>query len=634
MDRFANAANWKLEQTYETCGPRVLKRQKKEKESTRLPIKTASGIVVQHVASGPVVQEEEDEGEEKEEKEEKEEENVEEMVVEQEQKPKIPERQRVLEAKEELARIAFAVQEDPEENVAMCKCMREMTDDHNPTIQKLALAALMTLYKDVIPGFRIRPLSEEELKIKVSKDVKKLRNFEQGLLSGYQVYVEKLGKLLKGTSRTDGSPAAVSVAKVAVNCACQLLIHVPHFNFRGELLKMIVQVLSVKTVNESFEKCRTTLEEIFSTDEDGKVSFEAVQMLTRMLKAKHYRVHESVLNTFLSLRLLSELDVKASTETVDNQGRKRKKKDREFRTKKSRKLEKEKKEVEKEMKEAEATVSYEEREKIQSETLKLVFVTYFKILKERPPGLIAATLEGLAKFAHLINLDFFGDLLVALKELIAEAEAELENETSSSESPNATREALLCVITAFALLQGQGEKMLNVDLKFFTSHLYSTLLPLSLNADIEFSHKTLRLPDPDLPTVAPTRVNVATQIEMVIRALDALFFKQNGATNVSRMAAFTKRLLLTSLHMPEKSTLASVGVVNKLGKKYHRQLAGLFSTEESVGDGVYLMEADEPERSNPFAATIWETVLLEKHYSPAVSEATKGMQKTFVQKQR
>jgi nucleolar complex protein 3 len=80
----------------------------------------------------------------------------------------------------------------------MCKRMREMTDDHNPTIQKLALAALMTLYKDLIPGFRIRPLKEEELKVKVSKDVKKLRSFEQGLLSGYQVYVEKVGKLLKG----------------------------------------------------------------------------------------------------------------------------------------------------------------------------------------------------------------------------------------------------------------------------------------------------------------------------------------------------------------------------------------------------------------------------------------------------
>ena len=253
------------------------------------------------------------------------------------------------------------------------------------------------------------------------------------------------------------------------------------------------------------------------------------------------------------------------------------------------------------------------------------------------------------RFAHLINLDFFGDLLVVLKELIAEAEAELEeDEPSGWEARNATREALLCVITAFALLQGQGEKMLNVDLQFFASHLYSTLLPLSLNADIEFSHKTLRLPDPDLAANGPGRnssnssqVNVATQIEMVIRALDALFFRHSnsttnggGAANVSRMAAFTKRLMLASLHVPEKSTLACIGVVNKLGKKHHRQLASLFSTEDSVGDGVYLMEADEPELSNPLAATVWETVLLEKHYSPAVSEAARGMRKMFVQKQR
>ena len=76
--------------------------------------------------------------------------------------------------------------------------MREMMNDRNSTIQKLALAALMAVYKDVIPGFRIRPLSDDELKVKVSKDVKKLRSFEQGLVSGYQLYVEKLGKLLKG----------------------------------------------------------------------------------------------------------------------------------------------------------------------------------------------------------------------------------------------------------------------------------------------------------------------------------------------------------------------------------------------------------------------------------------------------
>jgi nucleolar complex protein 3 len=115
MQRFANAANWQLEQTYETRGPRSLKRGKKDvKESNRLPIKTASGIVVRHAAP-PSPDTTDDESEEDEEVEE---EAAEETVVEsEEEKHKIPERQRVLEAKEELAKIASAVQEDPEENV-------------------------------------------------------------------------------------------------------------------------------------------------------------------------------------------------------------------------------------------------------------------------------------------------------------------------------------------------------------------------------------------------------------------------------------------------------------------------------------------------------------------------------------
>lgn len=79
----------------------------------------------------------------------------------------------------------------------MTKRMRELIDDHNPTIQKLAMLAMMAVYKDVIPGYRIRPLTVEEEKIKVSRDVKKLRTFEQGILSGYQAYLQKLMEILR-----------------------------------------------------------------------------------------------------------------------------------------------------------------------------------------------------------------------------------------------------------------------------------------------------------------------------------------------------------------------------------------------------------------------------------------------------
>jgi len=79
-----------------------------------------------------------------------------------------------------------------------------------------------------------------------------------------------------------------------------------------------------------------------------------------------------------------------------------KKKEREPWSKKKRKMAKEQKAIDAQMKEADAVVEYEERERMQSETLKLVFVTYFKILKQNSDQLMAATLEGLAKYVSYI----------------------------------------------------------------------------------------------------------------------------------------------------------------------------------------------------------------------------------------
>ena len=46
--------------------------------------------------------------------------------------------------------------------------------------------------------YRIRPLTEKEEAVKVSKDVKKLREFEKTLLSNYESYIKDLDFILKG----------------------------------------------------------------------------------------------------------------------------------------------------------------------------------------------------------------------------------------------------------------------------------------------------------------------------------------------------------------------------------------------------------------------------------------------------
>lgn len=114
---FAAAAQWNLEQDYEQR-PRALRKRKAEKENTRLPIKTPGGLIKQALISE---QESESDGEGAGDGDGGEwvgasgEPTVEEVEV----RPKVSERQRVVDTKEELANIATNLNEDPEENVSI-----------------------------------------------------------------------------------------------------------------------------------------------------------------------------------------------------------------------------------------------------------------------------------------------------------------------------------------------------------------------------------------------------------------------------------------------------------------------------------------------------------------------------------
>ncbi|TAQ87526.1 hypothetical protein B7494_g4156 [Chlorociboria aeruginascens] len=633
---FKQASSWNLEQDYETK-PR--KGKKKEKENTRLPIKTSDGLV-QQVYAPEVVDDVDSDlewlGAEE----------LEEEELVKEDKPTIPIRQQIIEAKEELARIAMMLNQDPEENVGAFKTLAQFGQSQNTTIKKLALATQLAVYKDVIPGYRIRPLSDDDMETKVSKEVKKLRAYEQALVGGYQGYVRELSKLASsGRAASDGGP---SLTSVAISCACALLTAIPHFNFRGDLLKILVGKLSNRKVDDDFIKCRETIEILFRNDDDGTASLDAVSILTKMMKARGYRFDESVLNTFLHLRLLSEFSWKASINHIDKPlagelSSKKVKDKRVFRTKKERKILKERKVVEKEMVQADATVSHEERDRMQSETLKLVFVTYFRILKLRSPSLMGAVLEGLARYAHLINQDFFGDLLEALKDLIGHAvsgddfeETETKDDTTTR---NLTREALLCIITAFALLEGQdaakAKAALSLDLSFFITHLYRTLHALSLNPDIELSPTSLHLPDPShpssthIPSTANNKINIQTMTVLLLRSLSSILTPALAPRAIPplRIAAFTKQLFTISLHLPEKSCLAMIGLLQKITKVHESKIKGLWNTEERRGDGVFDGLSQEVDGSNPFASTVWEGELLRRHFCPGVRDLVKGVER-------
>jgi nucleolar complex protein 3 len=634
----AGFTRWNLEQDYE----KRARKGKKEEKNKKLPIKTADGYIVDQEEVEPTpVQDDDadsflasDDGEEVEE------------VPQKPEAPKLSPKQEILQAKEELARIASVMSEDPEDNIGMLGSLAEITMSKNVTVKKLGLGTMLAVFKDVIPGYRIRPIGKDDMTNKVSKEVRKLRAFEQGLLSGYKSYLQVLKGLAKGSAAKD--PDTASLGSVAIACACTLLENVSHFNERSILVAIVVGKLSLRMPSgkdQDYTRCLNALEHTFQSDDDGFISMEVVTQLTKMMKSRNWQFHESVLNSLLHLRLLNEFSGKASSERVDKpvkeeEPAKKPSQKKVFRTKKERKIAKERRAIESEMKVADASVSYEERDKNQAETLKLVFLAYFRILKARVDHLMGAVLEGLARFAHLINQEFFGDILEVLKDLITEASVDLRTETGDDldENRNALRETLLCITTAFALLHGQMDVIksatsLHLDLDFFIKNLYNIILPLSQDPDLELSAKNRHARDPnglEIPTTASTKVNVATTTVLFLRSLQAVLLPPTNTRSVPplRVAAFTKQLETAALHLPQKSSVAVLSLLQQVSRVHGKKMMTLWHTEDRKGDGKF-DPLSALESANPMATTVWEGELLRLHYDPKIRDTVKLMEKNL-----
>ncbi|KAI0374803.1 nucleolar complex-associated protein 3 [Pilatotrama ljubarskyi] len=550
---------------------------------------------------------------------------------------------RIQGAKEQIGGLCQEILGDPENSLGLLRRLHTFslpeisTPTHpepvpnDPVIRKLTMLSQLAVFKDIIPGYRIRPLTDKEKAEKVSQMVQRTRDWEQGLVSVYQSYLRGLEAELK---------AKTELAETALHCMCTLLVEVTHFNFRVNLMSSIVAALSRKSWNKSSDLCLDTLIKVFRADNTGEASLEIVRLLNRMIKERKYNVHPEVLSCLLHLRLKTELGVRASESKADKEpsgkpmakGRaaarraKGKKTDQPHLSKKAKKVMRERKEIEKEMHEAAAEVDKEERATRHTETLKLLFVLYFSILKNpRPTPLLPSALRGIAKFAHLVNIDFFKDLLQVLKNLMArDAEEHAEGDGDAPASAPGPHDAsniatvqhqLLCIVTAFELLSGQGEA-LDIDLSDFINRLYAILPQLALMPDVE-------APPPNQAKVSVRGPPPPSTADVLFRALHLAFTPRSSAAAAPpwRSAAFAKRLLSAALQWPPATAVRAIELVAELVER-DPKLEALLSTEDRAGNGVYRPDLDDPQLSNPFGTSFYELhTLAARHWAEQVRVA-------------
>lgn len=562
---------------------------------------------------------------------------------------------KLVQMKEEIADLAGKLTENPEENITSLTRLRKMAYSKNFVLSQLAIVSLVPVFKSLAPGYKIRQLTETEKREKVSKDVAKLRAFEQALIYNYKMYLDLLYQLSKVTRSNAASNRKVTevnvkLGQLALKASCELLqSSLKYFNYRDELVSIVIKRLNKKPQDSDdfniFTKCVRVIETLLMDDkEHGELTMDVVRIIYKSISTKKYRVDESVLNILLSLSLLDDYsppDLKHESQTEKKY--KVEKKNRVHLSKKQKKARKELKEIEKEMEKAQQTVTAEERQKYQAQTLQTTLKLYLEILKHRSSnkdamGLMSSVLEGLSKFGRMANFDLLGDFLEVLREIMFDIidaayagkddDYDAEGSMGTGFSSSDIRSVLLCIMTAFQLLFNHMElSKITVDLSHFINGLYVVICDVGLDADVEFSSKSLRLMDPLTNRLDKPAVNVSTKAELLLHSLDSVFFRSK---NGSRVGAFVKRLYMMMLHTPEKTSLATLKFVGKMMSKYS-QTASLYDSDERSGDGRYVMGSEvekvELERSNAEAATLWENVLLDKHYAVMVRDGSRSLGK-------
>lgn len=187
------------------------------------------------------------------------------------------ERERKLnETKQTIVTLCDLIMKSPYEEISNLKQLRQLLNLGDPlislTIRKLTMLSLVELFRDIVPGYRIRSLKEqakddnEEIKNstnkkqgpkeKLSKDVKVIRHFEQTLLKHYQFFLHfleqcakknlpdtHLAKAKQNPSRSI-EPSKLNLGHLAIECLCKLLANLHHFNFRANLLTTVVQYMA------------------------------------------------------------------------------------------------------------------------------------------------------------------------------------------------------------------------------------------------------------------------------------------------------------------------------------------------------------------------------------------------------
>ncbi|KAI3639517.1 hypothetical protein MIR68_002211 [Amoeboaphelidium protococcarum] len=516
----------------------------------------------------------------------------------------------------EIGSTAALILQNNEEYIGKLKVIRAHLKDDDKRVVKLAMLSLCAIFADIVPSYRVRELTEKERAEKVSKEVRKVRDYEEAVVSNYKQYVDQLDQLASRNTFSGKENSAksssqdYSILYTAVKCLCQLAVSLSHFNHSSRVISGVVKRMNLYfndkeraaihgfTVDAVSSLCCDCAKKIIMNDTDGRTSLEIVKLIADLVKVKGAKIRPCVLEPLLLLELTTDLKQNEKNGGKNNKRKMGAQDKKAHLSKKQKKQLKVQKEVELELKEADAVVSAEERGKYQAEILKHLFSIYVRVLKfNNNSHLLQVTLKGLSKFARLINVEFFQELVIFLRKIIAN-----DDELSPLD-------VMLCVQTSMKLLCSFQAVIVNVEYNDFKVAAY----------------RALRLA---IPYMQESQNSYECELEItqaVEEMMSNMFLgRRTSELSANSMAAFIKRIaILTTALTWHQSQLSMISLIHRMLLKSPQKVLNMIQEEEDDASVFhqYNAETDDVDKCFALESKLYELSVLSKNPNALIRKA-------------
>ncbi|CAJ1037773.1 Nucleolar complex-associated protein/CBF/Mak21 family, putative [Leishmania guyanensis] len=524
---------------------------------------------------------------------------------------------------------------------------------------------------DIIPSYRISSTLEGEDGggQRKQKEVYNVQKLEHEILTQYTHFLQLLRKLSRKSHPEQQALGSRLCAQLVKSSA-------PEFNYADTLLSLAIDFANCKSVRVA-QPCQTALSELLDGQKVSDTTEHIVGALLRIVRKRSYAMNPKLLNLLLHVRV-AMVDVHREDLAEEKAKNKR--------------FKKEDKELARQMQKSKARRDRAEIAAKQTRIVHRIFVIYLRVIEASKTCLpvhqtkiLAPTLEGLVKFAPLVNVELYQQLMEALKDLVkgggvsrtrqrigsAEGGIDSNDVDDKDEETAASVTTRLHALVAVATLAQRDATATasewRVDLSYFHEVLFRCLgealeLP---SAESSSSAKMTReeaqeASDGDMDEVASqgstssagslssqafsiaqsmaqgTFVHQSASREwtfhvgLVLRAVDLLVLTQKHLP-VARVTAILRRLMQATPSCPPHIAMSILALCHRIVLRYPLAGGVIVGGSDNViaGRGAYNPEALQTASANADSSFTWELSFLSHSYHPTLRQVAETMCKHY-----